>query len=74
MKPNNAIFNNEKISKIITLSSDYQKHRELVQHAKPVIDFSDQKHMKKVLKLSIEKDKYTHNVRNLRLTELHKEN
>jgi hypothetical protein len=73
MRGNRAAYS-EKIGNIIALSSNYKKHRELMAHVKPAIDFSDQKHMKKILKLSIEKDRYTHNVRNLRLTELQKEN
>lgn len=73
MKPNPAAYS-EKIGNIITLSTNYKKHRELLSHVKPVVDFDNQKHLKKVLKLSIQKDRYTHNVRNLRLTELQKEN
>jgi len=52
MRGNRAAYS-EKIGNIIALSSNYKKHRELVTTIKPVIDFSDQRHMKKVLKLSI---------------------
>ncbi len=74
MKLAQAYYNNEKISKVITLSSNYKKHRENITAIKPVIDFSDHKHMIKALKLSKEKNQYTHNVRNLKLSELKKEN
>lgn len=53
MRQNKAYFNNERMSKIIALSGDYKKHREIVVQAKAVIDFSDAKHMKKIQKLSI---------------------
>jgi hypothetical protein len=66
--------NNEKISKVITLSSNYKRHREVVASTKPAIDCSDAKHMRKALKLSAEKDTYTKNVRQLRLRELKQEN
>lgn len=66
--------NNEKISKVITLSSNYKRHREVVAAIKPAIDCSDSKHMKKALKLSAEKDTYTKNVRQLKLKELKREN
>jgi hypothetical protein len=66
--------NNEKMSKVITLSSNYKRHREVVATIKPAIDCSDTKHMKKALKLSAEKDSYTKNVRQLRLRELKREN
>lgn len=61
---------NEKISKVITLSSNYKRHREVVATSRPAIDCSDTKHMQKALKLSAEKDTYTKNVRQLRLKEL----
>lgn len=53
MNQNKAAFNNEKLSKVIALSSNYKKHREIIASAKAVIDFSDEKHMKRTLKLSI---------------------
>jgi hypothetical protein len=45
-------FGNEKISQIISISSNYKRHREQVSHIKPAIDCSNQKHMQKVLQLS----------------------
>lgn len=52
MKLTHAYYNNEKISKVITLSSNYKKHRENITAMKPVVDFTDHKHMAKALKLS----------------------
>lgn len=68
MKLTHAYYNNEKLTQVINLSSNYKKHRENIATIKPVVDFTDHKHMKKALKLSSEKDHYTHNVRNLKLT------
>jgi hypothetical protein len=59
---------------VITLSSNYKRHRDVVAAVKPAVDFTDHKHMKKALKLSAEKDQYTHNVRNLKLSQLKREN
>jgi hypothetical protein len=68
MKLNHAFYNNEKISQVITLSSNYKRHRDGVAAVKPAVDFTNPKHMKKALKLSAEKDQYTHNVRNFKLS------
>jgi hypothetical protein len=61
-------FTNEKISKIISLSRDYRKHRDIVTHIRPAIDFSDQKHMARIDRLAKEKNKYSTNVRNFQLS------
>ena len=37
MRQNKAYFNNEKMSKIIALSCDYKKHREIITNIKPVV-------------------------------------
>ncbi len=74
MKANRANYNNEKISKVIVLSGNYKRHCDNITHIKHVVDFSDHKHMQHTLKLSEEKDRYAHNVRKLRLTELQREN
>jgi hypothetical protein len=60
------------MSKIIALSSDYKKHRQIVANAKPIVEFSDIKHINKIAKLSTEKDKYWNNVRKLKINELKK--
>lgn len=73
MSRNQAGYN-EKIAKIISLSSNYQRHYDNLNHIKAAVDFNDHRHMKKVLQLSTEKDRYTQNVRKFRLTELQKEN
>ena len=65
---------NEKIAKVINISSNYKHHYDNLAHIKPAVDFSDHKHMKKVLKIATEKDRYARNVRALRLHELQKEN
>jgi|JI6StandDraft_1071083.scaffolds.fasta_scaffold1603425_1 hypothetical protein len=64
----------EKIAQVISISSNYKRHYDNLANVKPAVDFSDHKHMKKVLQLSTEKDRYTNNVRKLRLNELKKEN
>jgi hypothetical protein len=56
------------------LSGNYKRHYDNLTQMKHAVDFSDTKHMKHTLQLSIEKDRYTRNVRKLRLTELQKEN
>jgi hypothetical protein len=58
---------NEKMSTVITLSSNYKRHRAVVEAIKPAVDCSDNRHMRKALKLSAEKDTYTKNVRQLKL-------
>jgi hypothetical protein len=42
----------EKLAKVISLSSNYKRHYDNMARIKPAVDFSDQKHMKRVLKLS----------------------
>ena len=74
MKPIQPIHNIDKISKVISIRSNYKYHRQNIGTVKPAIDFNDHKHMDKFLKLTKEKDQYSHNVRNLKISELKKEN
>ena len=54
MKHNKAYFGNERMNKIIALSGDYKRHRDIIANIKPgIVDFADAKHMKKIAKLSI---------------------
>ena len=73
MFPNQACYN-EKLAKVISLSSNYKRHYDNMANIKHTVDFSDHKHMKKVLQLSSEKNRYTQNVRKFKLDELQKEN
>lgn len=73
MFPNQACYN-EKLAKVISLSSNYKRHYDNMANIKHAVDFSDHKHMKKVLQLSSEKSRYTQNVRKFKLDELQKEN
>lgn len=73
MFPNQACYN-EKLAKVITLSSNYKRHYDNMNNIKAAVDFNNHKHMKKVLQLSTEKYRYNQNVRKHKLDELHKEN
>ena len=73
MKPNAGLYN-EQIAKVINISSNYRRHYDNLNHIKPVVPFSDHKHQQKILKLSTEKNRYTQNVRKLKLDSLQREN
>jgi hypothetical protein len=62
------------MSNVIALSNDYRYHRDNVTKVRAAVDFSDQRHIKKTLKLHVEKNRYANNARNFRRTELNREN
>ena len=61
---------NEKLSKVIAMSNNYQHHYDNLNKIRPVVDVNDHKHIKKTQELSNQKHRYAQNVRKYQLGRL----